>query len=304
VIVLLTGATGFIGRVLAKRLRAEGHTLRVLARSAAPAASGTMTVDLRQPLPAALPLSGVHTVFHLAGIAHRHADAALYEQVNHRATLELARRARAAGVQRFIYLSSVKAMGAPAGAEPRAEEDCTPPVDAYGASKWRAECGLRQLAAEGGMQIGILRPALVYGPGARANLGLLQRWAQLRLPPPPPGGPRSMVGRDDLVELLLSLPQLPLPPLVTWIVTDGQVYCARALCRALAAQSGRRPLLPTPPAPLWRGLSSVADLALRLPRGSTAARLFGAECYSNARLLGQTPWRPRQTFYSALAEPA
>jgi UDP-glucose 4-epimerase len=130
----------------------------------------SLAVDLSTGLPSAEILAGVDVVFHLAGIAHRRASSRDYERVNHQATINLARSATEAGVGCFVFLSSVRAMGAAADALQRGEGDIQAPTDDYGRSKCLAERDLRQACAGGPMSLLILRPALVYGPGVKGNL--------------------------------------------------------------------------------------------------------------------------------------
>lgn len=306
---LVTGATGYVGSELCRQLTAADRAFVPLSCSggALPGGGVTRAVDLRQePMPDAL-LDGVDVVYHLAGIAHQQAPAQLHEEVNYRATLALAAAAERAGVRLFIYLSSVKAMGPAAGSALRREHEVADPSGPYGLSKWRAECALREHFAASAMAVVILRPALVYGPRPRGNLQWLLRAARWGFPAPPEGGARSMVGVEDLAELLLLLPRVVQEGVHTWIVTDGEAYSSRRvyqlLCEALG-RSGDRQL----PAWCWQLLATGLDVFQRQPRGSSYGKLFGAECYDNRALLRATGWQPRQTLprvaSSIVARPA
>lgn len=291
---LVTGATGFIGRPLCARLREVGVDVIPASRSGAPLANGapTRVLDLVSPGAA---LKGVEAVCHLAGIAHRGAAAEDYRQVNVEATLALARAALAAGVRRFVFVSSVKAMGPAIGSAPRDEAAVRPAVDAYGLSKWQAEEGLRALCADSGMALLIVRPCLVYGPAPKGNLRLLARAARWGAPRPPAGGARSMISLEDLNALLVLLLREGPAGEHTWIAGDGQRYTSRdihdCLRRALGRDVGRSWL----PAAGWRLACRTWD-GLRGNRGDpTCDKLFASELYDAGAVTRDTGWRPRQT---------
>ncbi len=292
---LVTGATGFVGRALCHRLLDEGCELIALSRSGAPLPDGTPTTPCEL---AALNfdtslLTGVDVVFHLAGIAHQQADERSYEEVNHQGTLRLARLAREAGVNCFVFLSSVKAMGPASDAPARAECDVTTPTDPYGLSKWQAECGLRDEFTGASMAIRILRPALVYGPGVKGNLQTLLRAIRMGLPRPPEEGARSMVGLPDLVELMVLAAQAEEPGVHTWIACDGEAYSTRRIYQALREADGKGSGLSWLPRPLWQLALTLAD-RLRPGPESLRDKLFGNELYRADLARASTGWEPRQ----------
>ncbi len=299
---LVSGATGFIGRHLCQQLADRGDTVIALSRSGSPLPAGTPTLarDLAGGEVEPDLLQGVEMVFHLAGIAHQQAEPDAYERVNHLATLALARAAEAAGVRCFIFLSSVKAMGPSPGDAERSEQDCLPPRDAYGRSKWRAECGLREAFADSAMSVVILRPALVYGAGAKGNLELLARAVRLGLPRPPDLGGRSMIAREDLVALLLWVADHPLHGVHTWIACDGQRYSSRYLHDLLRRAGGRRVGTAWLPAWGWRFAAGLLDRLRAHPGEPTWDKLFGTELYSNRAVLAATGWRPALTLEASL----
>ena len=297
---LVTGATGYIGREVCRQLLAAETAFVPLSCSGGALPSGRIThaVDFRQGEIAGALLEDIDVVYHLAGIAHQQAPAQQYEEVNYRATLALAEAAERAGVRLFVYLSSVKAMGPASGGDSRREDEVASPSEPYGLSKWQAECALRERFANSAMAVVILRPALVYGPCARGNLQWLLRAVRCGFPAPPEGGARSMVGVEDLAQLLLLLPQVVGEGVHTWIVTDGEAYTTRQiyqlLCEALGRSGGGQL-----PAWCWRLFATVLDLLKREQRGSSYGKLFGAERYDNQALLRATGWQPRQTLASA-----
>jgi nucleoside-diphosphate-sugar epimerase len=293
---LVSGATGFIGRQLCQHLAAGGHTVVALSKHGGPLASGepTLALDLTRHDPEPGLLHGVDALFHLAGIAHQRARPVDYEELNTEATLRLARLASAAGIRCFIFLSSVKAMGPPPTAAVRAESACTPPLDAYGRSKRRAECALQEQFTEGPMSVVIVRPTLVYGSDVKGNLQLLARAVRLGLPRPPLGGSRSMIALADLVDLLCLIAQCPPPAGVhTWIACGPDSYTTQGIYDLMRVARGMGRGSSWWPSWVWRLAASLLDLALGQREESTFEKLFGTELYSNAAVLEGTQWRPR-----------
>ncbi len=301
---LVTGATGFIGQELCARLAGAGQAFEAWSHRGADLPDGTPTraVDFSDPRIDPGSLQGIDTLFHLAGIAHRQAPPEMHERINFRAVVTLAQAARDAGVGHFVFLSSVKAMGPSTSTRPRDEAECTPPTDAYGLSKWRAEETLRESFADGPMAVTIIRPALVYGPGASGNLAVLARAAQRGMPRPPEQGARSMISSADLARLLLCVAGDAAAGVRTWIATDGQSYSTRRIYDCLRAARGRGPAAAWLPRPAWRAGAALLDLRAG-GTGSTWEKLFGTELYSNARVCSETSWRPRQRLEDVFAPP-
>jgi nucleoside-diphosphate-sugar epimerase len=293
---LVSGATGFVGRRLCQQLLANGDSIIALSRGGSPLPDGTPTLalDLAVEAPGDELLQGVDVVFHLAGIAHQNASESAYHELNYLATVRLARQAAQAGVSCFVFLSSVKAMGPSETVIARAEDDCVAPPDAYGRSKWQAECALQEAFAGSPMSLLILRPALVYGAESKGNLALLGRAVRAGLPRPPEAGGRSMVALDDLVELLCGVKRYAAAGVRTWIVADGQRYTTRYIYDQLRLAEGKSVGRVWLPLPVWRLAAALMD-RLRAGGGeSTFSKLFGTELYSNAALLAATGWRPRR----------
>lgn len=308
---LVTGATGYLGRALTPALLSAGHAVIGQCATEAPTdiALPMLRRDFRAGAAGLVP-DGTDCVLHLAGIAHQAAAPADYYLINVAATLELARDARARGVRRFVFVSSVKAEAATAAglractgaAVTQGSGGDTAPADGgcdYAGSKAAAEAGLRELCADGAMELIIVRPALVYSVDAPGHLRLLRRWAEFRLPRPPAGGARSMIARDDLVRLLVLLTTAPLPDVSPLVASDGEVYSTRRLHAALCRALQRRPWLPSPPAGLWRLAATLRDRLQRLPPGSTWERLAGDERYPS-RGLAELHFRPTLTFERSL----
>jgi nucleoside-diphosphate-sugar epimerase len=293
---LVSGATGFIGRQLCQQLVARGDTVIALSKNGAPLDSGepSLALDLAVSDPDSELLQGVDVVFHLAGIAHRQEQDLAYEELNYLATVRLAQLAAAAGIRCFIFLSSVKAMGPAPSPAVRAEGACNQPLDAYGLSKWQAECALQQQFSKGRMAVVIVRPALVYGAGAKGNLQMLANAVHWGLPRPPESGTRSMIALEDLVELLYVIARRPpLSGVHTWIACGVDSYSTRAIYDLLREASGKGRGIGWLPRWAWRVGAGLLDLASGRRVESTYDKLFGTELYSNAAVLAHTAWQPR-----------
>ncbi|MBB3809793.1 UDP-glucose 4-epimerase [Pseudochelatococcus contaminans] len=271
--ILLTGATGFIGRHLTKALLRDGHTVRVALRDDRPIPAGVESAvvgDIGGSPDWRTALAGVDGVIHAAGIAHAGPGVAVerYQRVNHAATLHLAHAARGrAG--RFILLSSIRAQSGPSSASILTEADDPRPTDDYGRSKLAAERGLAEIDD---LPAAALRPVLVYGDDVRGNMGALIRLA--RLPFPLPLGaldaPRSLVAVETVaaaVQHLLTTNDSEGKPLSgPFLVADPEPIDVPGMLTALREGFGRRPWLFSPPVPALRGALSLAGRADMLDR--------------------------------------
>lgn len=268
--ILLTGASGFIGRHLTAALLRDGHVVRAALRediALAPEVERAVVGDIGGSPDWRAALAGVDAVVHSAGIAHAGPEILpeRYRQVNHAATLHLAHAARGR-VGRFVFLSSIRAQTGPSSATVLSEADAPHPTDDYGRSKLAAE---RDLAEIDGLFAASLRPVLVYGEGVRGNMGALIRLA--RLPLPLPFGAlrarRSLVAVEtvaDAVRHLLTARAADGAPLAgPFIVADPGPLDVGEIVAALRAGMGRRPGLLGVPLPLLRaGLIPVGRAAL------------------------------------------
>ncbi len=275
---LITGGTGFVGQSLVKRL--GDQTLRLATRADS---AGWDKV-----------LVGVATVVHLAARVHVMHDTeadplTAFRAVNVEGTLNLARQAAAAGVKRFVFISSVKVNGE--STQPgRAftEADAPDPQDAYGQSKHEAEQGLRQLATGTGMEVVIIRPPLVYGPGVKANFAALLRAVQRGWPLPLGAvhNQRSLVSLDNLVDFIVTCISHSKAANQTFLVSDGQDLSTTELVRGMARAAG----VPARflPVPVW-ALQAGATL---LGKGDAVQRLCGnlqVDISKARQLLGWVP---------------
>jgi UDP-glucose 4-epimerase len=246
--VLVTGATGFLGRAAVAALAASGMHVRAAVRHLPnPTFCGDVDIvqypDMREPFDWQPLLAGVDTVVHLAGTERRlRASAPLYDQVNHQATARLAAAAALAGIRHFILVSSVSAQNGCAADHALTERDPAVPADAQGRSKLAAEQAVRA----SGVPFTILRLAPVYGPGMRGGLAFLLRAAVSPLPLPVRDftNRRSYLGIDNFVSALEFVVTLPCASNDVYLVADPGIPPNMAdLVRAIRHAEGRRALL-------------------------------------------------------------
>ena len=250
--ILVTGASGFVGRALVNDLAASGHSVRAAMRQPADVFPRSVEVvavsDLTRPVEWRALLKGAETVVHLAGIAHAGPEIAenAYDRVNRLATAELASAARTSGIRHLIFMSSIRAQSGPAASEILRETDPPRPTDAYGRSKLAAEDAVRAA----GVPFTILRPVLIYGPGVKGNLARLIQLAQSRWPLPLGlcRNRRSLLARQNLIAAIHLALQSSAALGESYIVADPMPLTLAEIVAALRAGEGRRPgLLPIPP---------------------------------------------------------
>lgn len=297
--VLLTGATGFVGNALLLRIVAEGQYDPVVAIRrqvvALPAGVHVTRVDGLQPETQwSQVLNGCEVVVHSAARVHVMHDTSSdplteFRKVNVEGTLSLARQAAAAGVRRFIFISSAKVNGEGTSVNvPYLADAQAAPADPYGISKMEAEQGLRALAAETGMEVVIIRPVLVYGPGVKANFLSMMRWLHKGVPLPFGAihNRRSLVALDNLVDLIVTCIDHPAAANQTFLVSDGEDLSTSDLLRRMSAALGKPARLL--PVPSW--LLEVG--AAMLGKQSLAQRLCGSlqvDINKTRELLGWSP---------------
>lgn len=291
--ILVTGASGFVGRALCPALTQAGHeVIRAMRRD--DGQTGALVCGDLGPDCAWLDRAGpVEVVIHLAARVHqmyeRPVEAErLHQAANADATLTLAARARARGARRFIYISSVKVNGEGRPTPYRAD-DVPAPVDAYGRSKAAAEAGLFRLAANSKLELVVIRPPMVHGPGVGGNFAALISALQRGLPLPLAsitGNRRSLIGIDNLVSLILLCASHPAAPGRVWMCSDGDDVSTAELLRRLTAAFHLEPnLWPCPPA-LLRLLGALTG------QGAAIRRLCGdltVDIKPTRTLLGWTP---------------
>ncbi len=301
--VLVTGANGFAGRAVMVRLKALGwNAVGVVRDEAARSrlhdpASGVVVGDLSRPVDWRPVLDGVQAVIHLAARVHvmreREPDPLhAYRAVNVAGTECLAAAAAAAGVRRFVYVSTIKVHGEGRNTA-YTPDDPSAPSDPYAISKWEAEQHLGELARETGLEVVAVRPPLVYGPGVGGNFLRLLKLTDLavRMPLPLAGitNRRSMVFVENLADLLIRCAEHELAPGQVFLVSDGEDLSTPELIMRLARLSGRRARLVRVPLVLLRLGARIAGLRAEVDR------LTGSLTVDPAALRERLGWSPPYT---------
>lgn len=291
--VLVTGASGFVGRALCPALGAAGHSVLRAVRRDDGQPGTVVSGDLGPSCEWFERVECPDVIVHLAARVHqmneRHDDAErLHQQANAQGTLALASLARERGVRRFVFVSSVKVNGE-GRSQPYRADDIPRPADAYARSKADAEAGLMQIAAQGGMEVVIIRPPLVYGPGVGGNFGSLLKWVRRGYPLPlasVTGNRRSLVAIDNLVSLIVLCIDHPSAVGAIWMVSDDQDVSTAELLQRMAAALGR-------PARLWPLPPAVLELfAVICGKRAAMVRLCGnlsVDVSVTRRTLGWSP---------------
>src|SRR5712671_2229755 len=303
--VLVTGASGFVGTALCRELLARGHTVRAAVRRLIP--PGTVPPQLHQILVPDIAgefdrralVDGVGTVVHLAAIVHRsNPIEGEMRRVNCDAAVRLA-EAAAGFVRRFVFLSSVKVHGEDSGSRTYAEDDALDPQDSYGRSKLEAERALTDTAARCGVELVIVRPPLVYGPGVKANFLRLLGWIDSGLPLPFASvrNRRSLVYVGNLVDAIARFAEHPAARGPFLVSDEESVSTPELVSRIARALEKPARLLPAPPA-LLRVAGMIAG------RRDEVRRLTGNLAIDSFRARQLLDWRPPYTLDAGLAETA
>lgn len=317
---LVTGPTGFVGKGLIQHLLADAEQQIVAAYRSTPPRALERRVqciqvgELGPQTDWQAALTGVDTLVHLAARAHVMRDTvadplAAFRQVNVEGSLRLGAQAATAGVRRFVYVSSIKVNGeATVSGQPFRGDDMPSPCDPYGVSKHEAETGLRRLAADTGMELVIVRPPLVYGPGVRANFRSMMAWLKRGIPLPLGAidNRRSLVALDNLCDLLVTCTRHPAAAGQTFLAGDGEDVSTTQLLRRLGQALGcPAKLVPLPPA-LLRTMFAA------LGKSDVSQRLFGSLQVDIGTARERLAWQPpigldeglRRAAHAFLAEPA
>ena len=302
--VLLTGSTGFVGSALLAELKKLPDFCVVSAvRSAASsvAAADVIVVgSIDGTTDYSSALTSVNLVIHVAARAHIMKDEvpdhlAEYRRVNVDGTLNFARQAAAAGVQRFIFISSIGVNGN-INTQPFTEDDTPNPAELYAQSKWEAEQGLWDIQRETGMALVIIRPPLVYGYNAPGNFGRLLRWVENGMPLPLGAihNQRSLVALDNLVDLIITCIDHPAAANQVFLAGDGQDLSTTELLRGVAKAMGKPSrLLPVP-----AGFLKLA--ATLLGKKAVADRLLGSLQVDISKARKVLGWNPPITVEEGL----
>ena len=296
---LVTGASGFIGRAVVSAFAQEGYALRAAVRrpSQPPFAANVEVAqhpDLSRAFDWAPLLEGVDQIVHLAGVAHTAGIAEeRYDRVNRQATAELAAAAARAGIRQFVFVSSIRAQSGPAADHALTERDAAAPTDAYGRSKLAAEAAVRAA----GVPFTILRPVLLYGPGVKGNFALLLRAAHSRWPLPVKDfvNRRSLLGIDNFISALSFVLSAPAAIGQTYVVADPGIPPRLGdLLATLREAQGRWPLIVPMP-------THYLEIPARMMRRDDLWDRLGGNLRVDPGNLIAAGWRPAHDTKTGLA---
>lgn len=290
--VLVTGANGFVGHALVKQLMYAGWDVNQAIRNSINREGVISIGNIDAGTDWSSALAGCFAVVHLAARVHMPQDHTSDAQAELRAinvdgTLKLAQGAATAGVRRFVFLSSVKVNGE-GQREPYRETDTPAPQDQYAMSKWEAEQGLREIEARTGLEVVILRPPLVYGPGVKANFLRLMQAVSKGWPLPfgAVANRRSLIFLGNLVDAIQSVLEHPLAAGRTYLLSDGEVVSSAELIRQLARALGRCPQLVSVPESLLRFMGSLTG------RRAEVDRVLGSLFVDGSLIRNEVGWVP------------
>lgn len=292
--ILITGADGFIGSALSNRLCRNGYDTLGTVRTMRAEQAHRVAVEISATADWSVALENRDMVIHTAGRAHvlRETETdppAVFRAINTAGTLRMANQAAAAGVRRFVFISSIGVNGlfTPEGCA-FSEQSPPAPHNAYAIAKHEAEQGLRQIAGQTGMEVVIIRSPLVYGPGVKGNFLRLMRLLQRGLPLPfgAVANRRSLVGLDNLVDLLICCLEHPAAANQTFLVSDGEDLSTPELIRRLARAMNRPARLLSVPVS-WLRLGGRL-----LGRAEEAERLLGSLQVDSGKARVLLGWRP------------
>jgi len=307
--ILLTGVTGFIGLTLAQALLQQGYSLKAAVRHTSTNLPSTIQqVAINNLLPDTdwkTACVEVDAIIHLAARAHILNDTATdplaaFRETNTAGTLNLARQAANAGVRRFIFISSIGVNGNQTFGKPFTAADTPNPAEPYAISKHEAELGLRQIAAETGMEVVIIRPPLVYGANAPGNFGRLIHTVARGIPLPLGSihNHRSLVALPNLIDLITTCIDHPAAANQTFLVSDGEDLSTTDLLRRLGDALGKPArLLPIPQAWLETTLTLLGKRAI-------AQRLCGSLQIDLSHTRNTLGWTPPISVDAALRQTA
>lgn len=308
--VLVTGANGFIGNALCRRMLAKGWYVRGAIRFLSPKTAlppGMDAVEIGSIGPSTeweTALEGIHTVVHLAARVHVMDDStvdpiAAYRQINVDGTKHLAQIAASKKVQRFVYVSSIKVNGE-GRADPYTEADQPAPVDPYGISKFEAERELHIIADKVGLAVVILRPPLFYGPEVKANFLQLLKVVDKGIPLPfgRVKNQRSLIFVENLIDAVIACIKHPNAGGKTYLISDGKDVSTPELIQSIAMALGRPSRVFPFPLTLLRLSAKIAG------KSEPVSRLLDSLTVDCSKIRSELDWTPRFTMKEGLSQTA
>lgn len=290
--IVVTGANGFVGRALSGTLTLSGLEIFAAVRSKRCMPNELFVGDIGPDTDWREVLHGIQAVVHLAARVHIMRDStsdslAAFRHVNTDGTLNLARQSAAAGVKRFVFISSIKVNGEGRKSH-YTESDPPDPLDAYARSKWEAEQGLREIEAKTGMEVVILRPPLVYGPGVGANFLRLMRTVEEGWPLPfgRIENRRSLLYLGNFSDAIRLCLEHPAAAGKTYLLSDGEDVSSAELVQRLARAMNRPARLLPVPTSWLRIMGAVSG------RSAEMGRLLGSLAVDSSKIRQELGWRP------------
>ncbi len=295
--ILVTGANGFVGKPLCAELGRTGCYVRGAVRSldlsgAAPGFDPVVVGEVGPDTDWEAALEDIDVVIHLAGRVHVMKETsgnplAEFRRVNTAGTSRLAKLAADKGVKRLLFISTVKVNGE-VSVTPFTEQDSPHPVDDYAVSKWEAEQALREISEETGLEIVIIRPPLIYGPGVRGNFLRMLKWVDsgFVLPFRSIVNRRSLIALDNFVDLVRICVQHPSAANKTFLISDGADLSVPELIDEIAAAMGKAPRMRAVPVPLLKILTKALGFSKEFERLSESLQV---DTSSVANCLEWTP---------------
>ena len=307
----ITGANGFVGKALANYLELNGYFVTRIVRCREFSSindHGNIVAmgDLTKNFDLNLVLEGMDSLVHLAARVHvmknrLHDPLSEFRKVNTAATLNLARQAAASGVKRFVFLSTIKVNGEQTRPEePFSEKDIPAPKDAYAVSKLEAEQGLYEISKRHKMDVVIIRPPLVYGPGVKANFLRLMQWVFMEVPLPLGAihNKRSLLGLDNLLDFIMTCIEHPKAVNEVFLVADGEDLSTTVLLNRMGEALGKS-------VPLFSVHQKLLEISLQIMgMRHLSQRLLGSlqiNIDKANRLLG---WKPPHSIEEGLQKTA
>lgn len=298
---LVTGASGLVGNAMVELLVRNNVDVRVAIRAQSKfrpekysnAVPAYTIKDVGPETDWSAALDGAQSVIHLAARAHIMNETASdplteFRRINTSGTTRLALMAAQAGVRRFVYVSTIKVNGESTTDAPFQEDDAPRPSDPYAISKWEAELALRGISAETGMQIVVVRPPLVYGPGVGGNFLTMLKWMDYGIPLPLAAvdNLRSLVGIDNLVNMLMSCLTQPHASGELFLVSDGEDLSTPELLRRTALFLGKSSRLFPFPVRLMRSMARL------FAKDRLCERLCGSLAVDSSKARRVLGWKP------------
>ncbi len=306
---LVTGANGFVGQVLCRDLIERGYAVRGAVRQEAAVLPPGMEKIVVGPIDGNTDwsdaLQGIDIVFHLAARVHvmreKSADPlAEFRKVNFEGTERLAKSAAAAGARRLVYVSSIKVNGENTRNKPFSEKDEPNPQDPYGVSKREAEAALQRISDETGLEVVVVRPPLVYGPGVGGNFARMLSWIRKGIPLPLGSvkNRRSMIYVENLADALIRCATHPEAANETFLVSDTETVSTPELIRILSEKMGVAPRTPPFPLPLLRLLGKFAGKSAEMERLTESLEI------DSGKIRSKLGWNPPHALSEGMAQTA